>query len=102
MNINLLTLKPTFAIFQPVSAYCYSCNPDGRLQLPLPVKLGCMALPVFNKTATIEYENSRKNCLQHIANIKEQMIQYRFDKKKQQKENVIVAALKELNRDTEV
>ena len=73
----------------------YACNPDERLQLSLPVKLGGMALPVLSKTATIEYENSRKVCSQHIANIKEQVFKYRFDEKEAtETKNAIVSARK--------
>ena len=52
------------------------CNPDERLQLSLPVKLGGLAIPIFKNKATAEYSNSKQACEQHIRNIKNQTVAY--------------------------
>ena len=52
----------------------YVCNPDERLQLSLPVKLGGLAIPIFKNKATAEYSNSKQACEQHIRNIKNQTV----------------------------
>ena len=54
----------------------YVCNPDERLQLSLPVKLGGLAIPIFKNKATVEYSNSKQACEQHIRNIKKQTLAY--------------------------
>ena len=52
---------------------------DERLLLSLPTKLGGLAIPIFHRTSSVEYENSRKLSKQLLDNIKEQVSGYTID-----------------------
>ena len=47
--------------------------------LSLPTKLGGLAIPIFHRTSSVEYENSRKLSKQLLDNIKEQVSGYTID-----------------------
>ena len=52
---------------------------DERLLLSLTVKLRGLAIPIFNRQAPIEYDNSRKLSSQQVNNIKNQVSEYNVD-----------------------
>ena len=65
--------------FIPIICGARQVSEDERLSLSLPTKLGGLAIPIFHRTSTIEYENSRKLSKQLQDNIKEQVFEYVID-----------------------
>ena len=80
----------------------YVCSADERLLIALPVKQGGMSIPIFEKRAPVEYQNSRLACTQLIDNIKSQTIEYVFDEETAANcRKQIILTRKELYRDVE-